>query len=140
MPFVRVDTQGDVALYIFDSADVTTDFPWELVVRLPRGTHAEERGMCDCLRVSSDAVVGLGRKIDVLGAKTGKDLFDQVKTLIRGAVLNESEWLAFGVYTWAMERMAGHNLDVRGKMLFKSGDFWSFAGSLASNDCVFLGG
>ncbi len=68
VPFVGVDAQGDVDLDVLDAADVARVFPRELLVRLPRGAHAEECGVRDGLRVCRDTVVLFAGEIDMLGA------------------------------------------------------------------------
>jgi hypothetical protein len=42
--------------------------------------------MCNSLGVSCDAIVFLSCKIDMLGAKAGKDLLDQSKALVRSTL------------------------------------------------------
>ena len=71
VPFVRVDSEGDVDLDVFDAADIAVDLPGKLVIGPPCRTHAEEGGVRDGLGVCGDSVVCLRREIDVLRAKTG---------------------------------------------------------------------
>lgn len=76
MPFVRVDSQSDVAFHILDATDISSHLPRELIVRTPCCTHTEKGSVCDRLRVSCDTIVGFGCQVYVLRAETGKDIGD----------------------------------------------------------------
>lgn len=57
MPLLGIDSEGEIDLYIFDTANVPSDFPWELSISVPGFTHGEKGGMGYSLSVSSYAVV-----------------------------------------------------------------------------------
>ena len=82
VPLVRVDAQRDIDLDVLDAADVTADFPGELVVGAPCGAHAQEGGVRDGLRVGGDLVVERGGEVDVLGAEAGEDVLDEGEALV----------------------------------------------------------
>lgn len=65
MPFLGVDTQGEVDLDILDAAHVAGYFPGKLLVGVPGLTHGEEGCMGDGLGVSGYAVVFGGGEVDV---------------------------------------------------------------------------
>ena len=95
--------------------------------------------MSDSLCVSGYAVVLLMREVDVLGAETGEHSLDAVEGVVRGAVFDEDERLAFGVDIRPVERVAGYNVDVFGEMSLEGGDFGGFAGGLAADYGAFFG-
>lgn len=83
--------------------------------------------MGDGLRVGSDAVVLLAGEVDVLGLQAGEDGLDEGEVGVRGAVLDQYEGLAFGVYARPVEGVAGYNADVRGEVLLKCCNLWGLA-------------
>ena len=83
--------------------------------------------MGDGLRVGSDAVVLLAGEVDVLGLQAGEDVLDECEVGVRGAVLDQYERLAFGVYARPMEGVAGYNADVRREVLLKCCNLWGLA-------------
>lgn len=127
VPLVGVDAKRDVDLDVLDAANVARRLPRELVVGGPRGAHAEEGRMGDGLRVGSDAVVLLAGKVDVLGLEAGENGLDEGEVGVRGAVLDQHEGLAFGVYARPVEGVAGYNADVCREVLFKCCNLWGLA-------------
>jgi hypothetical protein len=83
--------------------------------------------MGDGLRVGSDAVVLLAGKVDVFGLQAGEDGLDEGKVSIGGAVLDQYEGLAFGVYARPVEGVAGNNADIRWEVFLKCCNLWGFA-------------
>ena len=94
--------------------------------------------MCNSLSISCDAIVFLSRKIDMLGAKAGKDVLDQSKALVRSTLSDQDKRLAFRVDFGSMEGMARHDMNVFRKML-PEGIYLDFlAGSLPTNNGALL--
>ncbi len=54
-------------------------------------------------------------------------------------MVDNDQWLAFGIDTWAMKGVARHDLNICGKMLLEGSDLWSFGRSLTTNDSAHLG-
>lgn len=119
VPFVRVDAEHDVDLDILDTADVTGNLPWELVVRGPGASHAEKGCMCNGLGVSSDSVVCLCAELDMLRIEARKNILNQGEAFIRRSMLDQNQRLTLGVHSRAVQGMARYNFDVLGQMLFK---------------------
>lgn len=97
MPSIGVDSQHNVALDVFDAANITIDLPGELAVRKPGGTHAQECSVCYSLRVCRDAVMFLGCEADVIGVKTRKDFLDSIEALLGCTLPNQNKGLTFGI-------------------------------------------
>lgn len=70
VPLVGVDAEHEIALDVFNTANIAVNFPRELVVREPCRTHAQKGSMCHSLRVCCDPIMLLGGETDVVGAKT----------------------------------------------------------------------
>lgn len=89
VPLICVYAKGDVDLDVLDAAYPAGNLPGELIVCVPRRTHAEKRGVCHGLCIGCDAVVHLAADMNVFGLEGGKHLFHESHTLIGCAVLNE---------------------------------------------------
>jgi len=120
VPLIRVDAEGNVHLDVLNTTDVTRAVPRELVVREPCTAHAEESGMSNSLCVRCNAIMLLGGKIDVLGPEAGHNILHERKVSIRGAILDQHQWLPFRVYAWPVEGVHGDNADVFRKVFVKS--------------------
>lgn len=94
--------------------------------------------MCHGLGVSCDAVVLLGREIDVCAAETGENIFNFVKVGLRGTVLNEDEGLALGINVGAVEGVAANDVNIIREVLLEGSDLGSFARCLTSDDGTLL--
>lgn len=140
VPFVTVDAQGYVDFDIFDAPRPACFFPGELGVACPGGAHGEEGGMCDRLSIRSDPVMFNGREELVLGFEAGDDGDDKGEGYgVAKAVRDDDEGLACGIDAWSVEGVDWDDGDVRGKVSFKSGDFWSFARCLPADYCSEFG-
>ena len=103
MPLVAVNAKCEVHLHVLNATDVSWHLPGELLVSCPRGAHREESSMSDGLCVCSDAVVLVGGQVYMLGLEAAEDALDEVDGLLRGFVVDDHEWLTFGVDTGSME-------------------------------------
>ena len=66
VPFLGVDAERQVNLDILNTADIASNLPGKLRISMPRFAHTKECCMCDCLGISSDAIMlGCG-KMDML--------------------------------------------------------------------------
>lgn len=65
VPFVRVDAQRDIDLDVLDTPDPAGHVPGKLVVGTPCRAHAQERSMCDGLRIGCDSIVEFAGQVDV---------------------------------------------------------------------------
>lgn len=89
VPFVGVDAQGDVHLYVLNTAYPPGKLPWELLVGLPCGSHTQEGCVSDSLGICGDAVVVLAGEVDMRGSEAGEDLFDKLEAFVRGSMLDD---------------------------------------------------
>lgn len=70
---------------------------------MPSLAHGQKGGVRYSLRVGRDAVVFLGRQINIFGPETAQNGFDFAQSLVRRAMLNENERLSERVHTRAMQ-------------------------------------
>ena len=89
MPFLGIDAQGEIDLYVFDPTDIAGYFPWKLGVGVPSFTHGEEGGVRYRLRVGGYAVVLGGGEVDVGRAKAGEDVLYFVKACLGSAMFDK---------------------------------------------------
>lgn len=89
VPVLRVDAQRQVDLCVLDPAHVPRPLPRELLHRVPRLAHRQERHVRHRLRVRRDAVVLARRQVHVLGVEAPEDSLDPGERLVRRAVLDE---------------------------------------------------
>lgn len=96
--------------------------------------------MSDGLGVGGDAIVFFGGKMDEFTFETVEDCLDEFDGFGGGAVVDDHERLAFGVYAGAVEGVAGHDFHVGWKVLFERCDFRRFGRGLAADDGALFGG
>lgn len=89
VPFVGVDAQGNVDLHVLNTAHPSPMLPRELLVGLPRSSHAQEGCVSDSLCIRSNAVVHLAGEVDMCRSETGEDVVNELKAFVRGSVLDE---------------------------------------------------
>jgi hypothetical protein len=65
VPFVAVDTEGNVDLDDLDAANVSLGFPRVVLAVFPCGAHTQECGVCDGLGVGRDEIMLLVCQVDV---------------------------------------------------------------------------
>ena len=82
MPFVRVDTKHNIALYVLNTADIAVDLPRELIVGEPCGAHTQESGMSDSLCVRCNSIMLLGSQIHDVRIEARENFFNQSKALL----------------------------------------------------------
>lgn len=112
MPLVRIDAQRDVDLDILNPTHIPRHLPRKLIVRRPRSAHGQESRMRHRLRISCNAIMSFGSQLDMLALKARQDFRDKIVARVRGAVLDQHQGLAFGVYTWSVEGVARDDFDV----------------------------
>lgn len=95
MPLVGVDAQGNVHLYVLNTAYPSCKLPWELLVGLPCGSHTQEGCVSDSLGICGNAVVIFASEVDMRGSEAGEDLFDKLKAFVRGSMLDDDLYTTF---------------------------------------------
>lgn len=86
MPFLRIDTEGQVNLDVFDASNIARNFPWKLGVGMPCFPHGQECSVSYCLRVCGDAIMLSSTEVYMLRAKTRKDFLDSVEIGLGGTM------------------------------------------------------
>src|SRR5436190_24139268 len=117
MPFIGVDSHHHIDLDVLNASNVSWNLPGELLICHPCRAHAQECRMGDCLGVRCNSVVLYSSQTHVSGSEARKDFFNLMEACVRSTVLDEDEWLAFGVDTRAMKGMTRHNINISWQVL-----------------------